>query len=424
MLKVKLAVFLVLFTTLFAACGGGAAPADQAAGATQPPAAQPVTITYAFWDANQKPAIEAQIAAFQRLNPTITVEPQVIPWGDYWTKLQTAVAGGSAFDVFWMNGPNFPVYASQGVLADLSTLGVDTKVFPSSLINLYSFQGKLFAIPKDFDTIALYYNKALFDAAKVPYPSDEWTWQDLREAAKKLTIREGDQVTQWGFAASTANQVGYWNFIYQNGGQALSADGSQALLDQPAACEGVLFVYDILQDGSSPSAAEQLANDPFTSLFPGGKIAMTLGGSWMAKTYHEANAGINVAPLPRGKQRASMIHGLGQAVWSKSPHPAEAQRFVTFLGSREAQTILGEKGAVIPAMEGLQTQWQSSIADMRLQVFLDAVDYGVPLPTTAKGLEWSTKVDEVLQEAWLGNLPREQICGKINQAANEALAMP
>ena len=119
------------------------------------------TITYALWDSNQLPVHEEIVAAFEAENPGVNVEIQVVPWGNYWDKLQTAVAGGEAYDVFWMNGANFPVYAANGVLLNLQERiaadGLDTSVYPESLVSLYSLENSLYGLPKDFDTIALYY---------------------------------------------------------------------------------------------------------------------------------------------------------------------------------------------------------------------------------------------------------------------------
>src|SRR5690606_32492575 len=81
-----------------------------------------VTITYGIWDAAQEEGIRQQIEAFNEEFPDITVELQLTPWADYWTKLQTAVAGGEAFDVFWLNSANCPVYASAGALVPLQQL--------------------------------------------------------------------------------------------------------------------------------------------------------------------------------------------------------------------------------------------------------------------------------------------------------------
>ncbi len=100
-----------------------------------------VTITYGFWDTAQEAAITAQLEAFKAVFPNITVEPQIVPWADYWTKLQTGVAGGETFDVFWINSANLPVYASAGALLPIDSIvgvegGIDTANFAEALVEL------------------------------------------------------------------------------------------------------------------------------------------------------------------------------------------------------------------------------------------------------------------------------------------------
>ena len=380
-----------------------------------------ITITYGFWDAAQRPAVEDQIEAFREQNPNITIEPQVVPFDDYWTKLQTGVAGGAIYDVFWMNAPNLPVFASQGALLPLQEItgdgGVDLGTYPEALVNTYTFEDTVYGIPRDFDTIALFYNKELFDAAEVAYPTADWTWDDLRNAAEQLTAGEG----RWGFAATLSDQQNYFNFIKQNGGEILSEDFTRAMLDEPASCEALQFVTDIFEAGWTPSVAVQQANDPYDSLFPAGAVAMIPGGSWHVRTFSEANPAIAVAPLPQRKQRASMIHGLANVIWAKSPNQCAALEFVKFLGSLEAEQILGESATVIPAMEGLQEGWLASVPEMDLQVFLDAVDYSFPLPSPPSGPEWRDNVEETLIEAWSGGLPEDQLCARVAEVANAAL---
>ncbi len=391
--------------------------------------AQETQITYGYWDANQTETIAEQIKVFEEMHPDITVEPQLFPWTEYFTRLQTGVAGGSAFDVFWINGPNFPVYASQGVLMSLEELvssgQIEPNLYPQALIEAYSYNGELYGVPKEFDTIALYYNKAMFDAAGIEYPSEDWTWQDLRGAAEKLTIRDGSRVAQYGMTAHTLAQQGWANFVFQNGGRVLSEDGSSVVLDEPAACEALLFVYDFVADGLAPDGAVLTAEgwEPAVNQFPAGRIAMTPGGSWLATFLHGANPDIGIAPLPRGEQQASIIHGVANVVWSGSRSKEAATTFVAFLASRSAQEIVAEYGQVIPAMDGLQEAWVQAIPESNRQVFIDAVDYSVPLPsmTTDKGTEWETRVDQTLRDAWLGNIPRDQICQRVTEEGNAAL---
>ncbi len=378
------------------------------------------TITYALWDNNQLPVHEEIVAAFEAENPGVNVEIQVVPWGNYWDKLQTAVAGGEAYDVFWMNGANFPVYAANGVLLNLQDRidadALDTSVYPESLVSLYSLDGGLYGLPKDFDTIALYYNRDLFDAAGLEYPTADWTWDDLKTAAQALTTGGN-----WGFASTTADQSGFWNFVYANGGQVLNDAGTEVRLADPAACDAVTYLYSFVQEGLSPDGATMTSVDPWTQLFPGGRVGMVVGGSWLARTYADAAPNIDVAPLPRAAQQASVIHGLANVVWSRTEHPDEAWAFAKFLGSDAAATLLAGSGTVIPAYTGFQDTWVESIPEMNLQVFMDAAEYAVPYPTTAQGSEWQNRVVEVLGEVWNGNVPIEGACEQVAAVANAAL---
>ena len=274
-------VTLVVLSACAAPAASPAAPAEQGAAApasegtaasdtTGAASGEQVTITYAIWDNNQLPAHEKIIEAFEAQHPNINVEPQVVPWGDYWTKLQTAVAGGEAYDTFWMNGPSFPVYAGKGVLMDLQPMidadGVDMTKYPESLVNLYSYDGSAYGLPKDFDTIGLFYNKDLFDKAGVAYPDATWTWDNLTEAAKKLTDpAEG----VWGFASTLEDQSNYWNFIYQNGGQVISEDGSKVLLDDPADCEALQYAYSFVAERKFARRRNHGLNRPIYPAFPG-----------------------------------------------------------------------------------------------------------------------------------------------------------
>lgn len=426
-LGLLLIIVLLALSACAAPAAAPAAPAAEDAAAPAADAVEPsgeqVTITYAIWDNNQLPAHEKIIEAFEAQHPNINVEPQVVPWGDYWTKLQTAVAGGEAYDTFWMNGPNFPVYADKGVLMDLQSLidadALDMAKYPQALIDLYSYDGNVYGLPKDFDTIALFYNKDIFDQAGVAYPDATWTWENLTEAAQKLTDAEAGV---WGFASTLEDQSNYWNFIYQNDGQVINEDGSQVMFDEPATCQALQYAYSFVADGSSPDGATMSSVDPSTQLFPGGKLAMITAGSWMVKPYVESGLNIDVAPLPKGVQNATIIHGLGNVIWSGTQYPQEAWEWIKFLGSEEAATIQAESGTVIPAYAGMQEIWVNAVPTMNLQVFIDSLEYAVPYPTAAQGMEWNSKVAEVLTEVWMGNTPPDNMCADAAAAANAVLS--
>lgn len=114
--KIVVAGFAVTALALTACSGGsgGGGTAPEAA-----PESGPVTLSYGLWDQNQVPAMQKIADEFHTANPNVTVKIQVTPFRQYFTSLQTAATGGSAPDVFWMNGPNIKLYASNGILLPL-----------------------------------------------------------------------------------------------------------------------------------------------------------------------------------------------------------------------------------------------------------------------------------------------------------------
>src|SRR5215831_10402084 len=98
-----------------AALGAGLAGCSSSNKPSDDPNAK-VTLSYAVWDKNQVPIMENLASTFTASHPNITVKVELTPWDQYWTKLKASVSGGAAPDVFWMNGPNFQLYAANGVI--------------------------------------------------------------------------------------------------------------------------------------------------------------------------------------------------------------------------------------------------------------------------------------------------------------------
>ena len=367
-----------------------------------------VTLSYAIWDENQKPAMEDIAAAFEKENPNVTIDIQVTPYKEYFTKLQTAATGGSAADVFWMNGPNFQLYASNGQLAPLDDAGVDAADYPQGLIDLYTFDGKLYGAPKDFDTVALWYNKALFDAAGVEYPSAGWTWDDFIAAAAALT---DPAAGQFGVAASQYGQENFYNSIAQAGGEVISADGTESGYGSPEALAGIELWTDLIEAGSSPTAQQMTDTNP-EDFFLSGKVAMFQNGSWAAIAYGdnaEIADSVDVAPLPEGPEgNQSVIHGVGNVANAKSAHVAEAKAFAAFASGEEAAKIQAETGTVIPAFNGTQQAWVDALPQYDLQVYIDALETAVPYPVSKNTSAWTSIESEVLSQVWSGAVaPKE-----------------
>src|SRR4051812_28038428 len=381
----------------------------------------PVTLSYGVWDKNQVPAMQKIADAFHTANPNVTINVQLTPYTDYFTKLQVAATGGEAPDVFWMNGPNFQLYASNGVLQPLTDVQVDTAPYPESLVKLYQYQGKQYGLPKDFDTVGLWYNKKHFDAAGVKYPDDTWTWATFKEAATKLT---DPAKGQFGAAANLSGQEGYYNTIFQAGGQVVSSDGKTSGYDDPKTVEGLKFWTDLIAANVSPSQGQMTDTAPY-QMFEAGKVSMYWGGSWDAAEFTSnaaTKADADVAVLPQGAQRATVIHGLSNVVFARTKYKLEAQRFAAFLGSKQAAEIQAGTGTVIPAYNGTQAEWVAAYPQFKLQNFLDQLPYAKPLPVSANTAAWNTAETDELTKAWTGSEAVDQSAKRLAESMNALLA--
>ena len=138
--------------------------------------------------------------------------------------------------------------ADNGWLADVPDLYEENTYSHYSDISIANTQGsdgRMYGVPKDKDTVCLVYNKEMFDAAGVSYPDENWTWDDLVEASEKIYEATG----KYGYMAYADDQLGYWNYVYQNGGYILNEDKTAAGLDQPATIQAMKF-YIGLQDNA------------------------------------------------------------------------------------------------------------------------------------------------------------------------------
>jgi multiple sugar transport system substrate-binding protein len=369
--------------------------------------------------------MQALIDAFEKKNPNIHVTLQVSPYMDYWTKLQVDATAGTAPDAFWMLGDKFQLYAANNQLLQLDSAikdaKVDMSVYPKPLVNLFNYKGHQYGLPKDFDTIGLWYNKQLFDAAGVSYPTTSWTWTDVQNAAAKLTNKA---TGTYGIAAPVNRQEGFYNTVAQAGGSIISANGKKSGYDNPKTQAGLQFWADFVQKGESPTAA-QFADTEAVAQFENGNVAMYYGGSFYANRFYTNTAlrsKIDVTVLPKGAKRATVINGLQNVGYAKSKHPEELKKFLLFLGGKQAAEIQAATGAVIPAYEGTQQAWVKSMPEFNLQSFLDEVPYSVVYPVSANTSVWNAFEDSDLPAAWDGTSTVKDAADKLATQMNEALA--
>lgn len=333
-------------------------------------------INFYYWDEGQKEGMDELITMFEESQDEVVVESTIVPWGEYWTKLQTALPTGTGPDVFWMN-----MYASDyihaGLLLDLTDglkeSGFDESKYPAAVLEMYEADGKIYGVPKDYDGMAIYYNKAIFDEMGVDYPEAGWTWEDMLETAQALTNE-----SHYGIVARPDANSGYQNFVFQNEGGFMD-ENQMPLVNGTEVTEALQFLHDLMYKYKvSPTGSEQLEFQP-TDMFISGQAAMITDGSWALAQYNEAlGADCQIAELPTHKCQGATTHGLAYSVAANSSNKEAALKFVEFAATKEAQEAAA-KGA-IPAYEGTSDTWKSLYPDQDVQILLDSVEYASPNP--------------------------------------------
>ncbi|WP_405345967.1 ABC transporter substrate-binding protein, partial [Ruminococcus sp.] len=252
-MKRLVAIFLavLMVATMMAACGGSNSGSNSGSGDS---GAKASSITVNIWDSNQQKGIQ-EIADKWTETSGVKVNVEVVDWDNYWTLLEAGASGGTMPDVFWMHSNTAQMYMENDILLDLTDYiakdsSVDMSKYYEGVKNLYTrSDGKIFAMPKDHDTIALLYNKAIFDKYGVDYPTDNWTWEDMYEAAKKIT--EGSNGDIYGMAMNTSNnQDGWYNLIYSYGGNVVGEDHKSTKIGSDESKAGMEMMRKLLTVGA------------------------------------------------------------------------------------------------------------------------------------------------------------------------------
>jgi len=343
-------------------------------------AAEPVTIRYVLWDANQLPAYQKVADNFMAKNPDIKIVIGQLGWGDYWNDLQTSMVAGTAADVFTDHLAKYPEFASKGQLLDIAPLvkadGVNTSIYLNGLADLWTRDGKRYGLPKDWDTIAVVYNKTMLKEAGLTQKDiDSWTWnpndggtfqQALAMIAQDKNGNNGlspkfdpKNVVRWGTAMDYVNMGAYgqqmWSALAVSTGWKYidGMYGRKYYYDDPKFISTIQWLADLSRKKGLMAPFEALSNFSSNALFSSKRIGLVLDGSWMIGFYaSNADFPVGFARLPIGPTgRRSMFNGLADSIYVGSTHQKEAWRWVKYLGSAEAQNVVGSYGVVFPAIE-------------------------------------------------------------------------
>ena len=364
----------------------------------------------------------------------IKVKLLTIPGREYLSKIETMMAGGEPVDVFYLNEKFVYRFAAKGKILPLDDLVASDKDFTLSIyfprvVDALKFRGHLYSLPVFFSTLALFYNKSLFDEAGVAYPNGDWTWDDFLKAAKALTRdKNGDGVPDvYGTAlVSWFDRWAVW--VWQNGGEVFSEDMTRCLLDSPQAVEAIQFYADLanVYRVSPPFATmkEQNVNDMFVT----GKIAMVYMTRFQVESYSQIKSfEWDVAPLPHKVRRATSFRVGGVSISSqlqKDPERLQkAWMLVKYLTSEpviKEMLSLGNLAPAIPSLAKSSYYLTPDIPPAHDEVFYQQIPYA-KIPKIGFDESALNKIFEELEWVWMGQKKASEVLPGVTEKINELL---
>lgn len=293
-------------------------------GATELDTEAPVTITWWTGQADEPEVLlETMAGEFHAEHPNVTIKISsgAPTTDDLLQKLSAGFVSGDYPDISYSYGSWVGELASSGRMLDITDKVADPSVkweeFPESGRETATPDGTVIGFPAVIDNLSLLYNKTLFDNAGLSYPTNDWSWDDFRDAAKALTDEstqtfgtaypvDGGEDTVWRF----------WPRLWQNGGQILSDDGTSSEFASDAGVKALDFMRSMAVDDKSVYLDQ--TDQKFEPLFVSGQIGMIIDGPWLLYDLGEGGTNYGVAFLPGTNGNHTTVSG--PDIWALFDH--------------------------------------------------------------------------------------------------------
>lgn len=383
-----------------------------------------------WWDFTKSEALQKMKAKFEELNPDIELEFNQIGSG-YADKVITIISGGgdSVPDVIMLAMDKVPMFASKGAILDLEKhIKQEYKgsLYPM-VLKACTYDGKIYAVARDVTTFAMYLNKAIFDAEKVPLPKDDWTVDEFLDIAKKLTKYDANgKAAQWGYYCAKYPDTMY-DWVLLNGGRYVTEDGTKSLVGTPETKKALQFIYDLTYKHKvSPTDVEvKQLGDKATSAIIAGKVAMQMGGLSYSFDFDTAEPKVEyaIAPIPRmdGKNVAHAFVNTW-TIPKGAKNPDISWRVLEFLSGKEGQQIALDNKLGLPASKLVDTT-AFLAANPYNKHFIDSLGYAVPFEVYVYGSQFYEQIFKPeLELLWTNQTTVDKAAAAIDEKGNKVLS--
>lgn len=367
-----------------------------------------VTLTMGLPSGGDVTAMEL-VENFQKAHPEIKLVIDEAPWTDFKSKLKLQITSGNAPTVFITDSGYTAVLGEDGMALDLSewvNSELNSEEYSNSLFAAQNSEGKLWGVPHGINSLAVYYNKDLFDEAGIPYPTEDWTFEEMFDIARKLTKdTDGDGETdQYGFMSGTNITTGWLPMILSTGGAPLDETRTKSMFNDKKTIEGLRKYVEKTWEGIEPST-EWAAAHGGTAAFYTGKIGMYMGLQTnvpVIEKNKKADLRYDVQIMPYGwdgKRPCVYVPNL----WVVNSKASESEQkaaleWLKYYMSDEAQKIMIESGldGVQPKLTALEHMESIVTSPSNFQAFYKGLnEHGVSLFENPTWEKWVKEVSDV-----------------------------
>jgi len=311
-----------------------------------------VTVSLNGWgDQVERQLLQQILNNFEAKHPNIKVKYDVIA-DQYMDVIKTKLIGGTAADVFYLDASEAPLLINHNVLEPLDSYinsSFDINDFQPQLLNAFRQNGKLYGLPKDFATLALFYNKKAFQAANLSQPPQ--SWNEFLEMSKQLTLvrKKDGKIEQYGFGVSP--ELARQGFMIEAYGGKIVNHNDRATFASPNSLEGLKLTVNQYRQDKSSAIPSDVGASSGNEIFGQGKAAMVMEGTWLIPYLKGTFPNITyaTAEIPTiNDKKGTMAYVVAYVMNQRSKHKPEAWQLISYLTGKEGMQAWASKAFVLP----------------------------------------------------------------------------
>jgi multiple sugar transport system substrate-binding protein len=386
-----------------------------------------VTIKLSGWGASsvEQKLLKQLLRDFEVEHPGIKVKYEVIN-DQYMDVIKTRLVGEAAPDVFYLDALEAPFLMSQNVLEPLDSYAkpeFDLNDFEQTLLNSFKYENQIYGFPKDYSTLALFFNKQALNEKGLTNPPA--TWKELRSYSQQLTEdnNKDGRIDRYGFGeipelARQAYKIKAFD------GQIIDKNGYAAFAS-PAALKGLQLAVEQYQKERTSAQKTDVGTNSGSEMFAQGKVAMVIEGNWaipyLEETFPQLRFG--TAEVPRiNDQKGTMVFTVAYVMNKKAKHKPEAWELISYLTGKQGMEKWTQNGIALPTRKSVAEKLGYKQDNLR-SAFVAGVDYAIPWQIGKYSAPIVNNFENQFTSAILGQQSLEKAMKKAQVEANKQIKM-